>query len=237
MTPELQALWALHGLDEEIAQIQTVLARFPEQKSALEKRASGERTRLEAHQKAVAEVQKRRRDVEREIEGLGEQERKFLSQQASVKTNAEYQALTHQIQGVKDKRSSLETEVLLKMDEEERLASERPAIDAALKTAQAELDERARTIASEEAAEQTKLDALNARRAEALAVLPVTVRQRYERAHVSTKGRAVVAILKGACGGCYRNQSPQTMQEARRRDRVLVCDGCGRILVWPPEAA
>ena len=46
-----------------------------------------------------------------------------------------------------------------------------------------------------------------------------------------------MAILKGACGGCFRNQPPQLLQDARRRDRLLVCEGCGRLLVWPPDAA
>ena len=52
------------------------------------------------------------------------------------------------------------------------------------------------------------------------------------------RGRAVVPILpKGACGGCFRGQPPQVLQEARRGDRVLLCDGCGRMMVWPPEGA
>jgi len=45
----------------------------------------------------------------------------------------------------------------------------------------------------------------------------------------------VVAIVKGACGGCFRAQPPQVLQEARRGDRLLACDGCGRLLIWPPE--
>jgi predicted nucleic acid-binding Zn-ribbon protein len=47
----------------------------------------------------------------------------------------------------------------------------------------------------------------------------------------------VVPIVKTACGGCFRTQPPQVLQEARRHDRVLVCDGCGRLLVMPPEGA
>jgi uncharacterized metal-binding protein len=27
------------------------------------------------------------------------------------------------------------------------------------------------------------------------------------------------------------------LQEARRGDRLLVCDGCGRLLVHPPDGA
>ena len=45
----------------------------------------------------------------------------------------------------------------------------------------------------------------------------------------------MVAIVKGACGGCFRAQPPQVLQEARRGDRLLACDGCGRLLIWPPE--
>jgi len=41
-------------------------------------------------------------------------------------------------------------------------------------------------------------------------------------------------IVKGACGGCFRAQPPQVLQEARRRDRMLSCDGCGRLMVLPP---
>ena len=67
--------------------------------------------------------------------------------------------------------------------------------------------------------------------------LPPSTRSRYERIRGSREGRAVVPIIKGACGGCYRGQSPQTLQEARRGDRILLCDGCGRMLIWPPEGA
>ncbi|TMQ68855.1 MAG: hypothetical protein E6K80_13650 [Candidatus Eisenbacteria bacterium] len=67
--------------------------------------------------------------------------------------------------------------------------------------------------------------------------LPATTRSRYERIRQSRDGRAVVPIVKGSCGGCFRGQPPQMLQEARRGDRALICDGCGRILIWPPEGA
>ena len=30
---------------------------------------------------------------------------------------------------------------------------------------------------------------------------------------------------------------PQVLQEARKRDRLLICEGCGRLLLLPPEDA
>ena len=76
---------------------------------------------------------------------------------------------------------------------------------------------------------------IEARREKHIAGLPPGTRSRYERIVQSRDGRAVVAILKGACGGCFRNQPPQVLQEARRRDRLLVCEGCGRLVIWPPD--
>jgi predicted nucleic acid-binding Zn-ribbon protein len=97
--------------------------------------------------------------------------------------------------------------------------------------------ERAARIAAEESAARAQVAEIEAERAGLLARLPQATRVRYERIRGSKEGRAVVAILKGACGGCYRGQPPQVLQEARRGDRLLTCDGCGRLLVWPPEAA
>jgi predicted nucleic acid-binding Zn-ribbon protein len=76
---------------------------------------------------------------------------------------------------------------------------------------------------------------IEARREKHVGGLPPATRSRYERIVQSRDGRAVVAILKGACGGCFRNQPPQVLQDARRRDRLLTCEGCGRLVIWPPD--
>jgi predicted nucleic acid-binding Zn-ribbon protein len=93
-----------------------------------------------------------------------------------------------------------------------------------------------RSIEAEEAVVRSQFDALSARRDVHISALAPATRQRYERAHGSRGGRAVVPIMKGACGGCFRAQPPQALNEARKRDRLLSCDGCGRILVLPPDS-
>lgn len=67
--------------------------------------------------------------------------------------------------------------------------------------------------------------------------LEPTARSRYEKIRASRGGRAVVAITNGACGGCARTLTPHAQQDARKRDRLLVCDGCGRLLLLPPDEA
>jgi len=233
---ELQALWSLRDLDERVVTLQTALKRFPAQRQAVEQRLAADRSRLEGLRKELGDFQLARRQLEKDIEAMVAEERKFQGQLPLVKKNEEYTALLHEISGVKGKRSDRETELLTLMDEEERRAAEKPVLEKALAALEAEAHGRLEAIGAEEREDLERVEEVERERAVLVARLPAGTRTRYERIRVSKDGRAVVPIQKGACGGCYRAQPPQMLQEARRGDRLLVCDGCGRLLIWPPEA-
>jgi uncharacterized protein len=237
LSEEIDHLWALSELDEQAHGIHAGLARFPAQRKELEQRVTEAKARVEQAKARLAELQKQRKAIEVEAGSLADQERKFLGQLPAVKKNEEYTALLHEIEATRQKCSALETQILERMDEEERTARERPELDRALKAAEQEAVDRAKVLDAEQAREQAALDTLEARREAHVKVLPPATRARYERVHASRDGRAVVPILKGACGGCFRGQPPALLQEARRRERVLSCDGCGRLILWPPGDA
>jgi len=237
VSDEIDRLWALRDLDERAFALRAELKRFPEQRAALERAVAEQAARLERHRADVGANQLKRREIEREIESFTTQERKFRSQLPAVKKNEEYQALLHEIEGARRKRSDLETEVLLAFESEERLSGDRAEAERALKGAQRDAAERTQRIDAEESAIRERLLGIDAERATHLGGLPPGTRARYERIHQSKEGRAVVAIQKGACGGCFRGQPPQILQDARRRDRLQICEGCGRIVIMPPDGA
>lgn len=236
MTPELATLWALHELDERLIAVRDGLVRNPAERRALDARRSAERGRLERHQKQLADLRLRRSQREKDAAALQGEERRYAQQQGMVKTNAEFQALTHEIEGARARRSDVETEVLLMMDEEQTLERGRPLLDRELAEVEAEVASKLAALDAEERAARAEEAELESRRAAALPQLPPVSRARYERVRESKGGRAVVAIVKDACGGCFRGLSPQALQESRKRDRVLHCDGCGRMMVLPPDA-
>jgi predicted nucleic acid-binding Zn-ribbon protein len=211
------------------------LRRFPAERAAIEQRVGAERARLAAARTHFAELQKRRRVVEQEIAGVTETERKFQAQLPLVKKNEEYKALQHEIEGARARRSDLETDVLGQLEAEDREMSERPALERTLAEAERDAAGRLEAIVAAERADRERVAALDAEREKHLERVSSALRVRYERIRSSLDGRALVPILKGACGGCFRGQPPQVVQEARKRDRVLICDGCGRMLLWPPE--
>ena len=237
MSEELDHLWALYELDERAGTLAARRKQWPAQRAELEHRVAADRIALESQKTRLADAQKRRRELEKDIEALAVEERRFSSQLPAVKKNEEYQALLHEIEGVKKRRSDLETQVLTRMEEEDALARARPAIEKALANAQHEAAERLAKLDAEEEADTALLADLEVLRVAQIEPLPAATRARYERVHSLREGRAVVPIAKSACGGCFRSLPPQMMQEARRRDRLLSCENCGRLLVWPPDGA
>ncbi len=237
VSEDIDRLWTLRGFDEELVTLQSALQRFPAERAAIEQRLVAERARLAAAKAHFAELQKKRRELEQQIAAVTESERKFQGQQPLVKKNEEYKALQHEIDEARRRRSDLETQVLEQLEEEDRVQSERPALERALAAAEKESAGRLGLIEAEERADRERVAALEAERRTHVEALAPKLRSQYERIRASKEGRALVPILKGACGGCFRGQPPQVVQEARKRDRVLVCDGCGRLLLWPPEAA
>lgn len=236
VSEDIDLLWTLRGLDEELVTLNAALQRFPGERAAIEQRLAAERARLVEAKARFAELQKKRRVTEQEIAAVTETERKFQAQLPLVKKNEEYKALQHEIDGTRARRSDLETEVLIQLEAEDRDMSERPALERALAAAEQEAAGRLGAIATEERADRERAAAFETQRQEQVIRLAPALRVRYERIRASLDGRALVSILKGACGGCFRGQPPQVVQEARKRDRVLICDGCGRMLLWPPEA-
>jgi hypothetical protein len=237
VTGELETLWALHDLDERLVRLGASIARYPEQRRAIEAGLGGARARTESLKRQIAELQLKHRQLEKDIETLLAEERKYQGQLPLIKKNEEYSALLHEISGVRGRRSDRETELLMMMDEEQKLQRERPEVERALAAVEADAAGRLERLDQEDRSERRQAEALDAERAKLMEALPTTTRSRYERIRASRDGRAVVPIVKGACGGCFRGQPPQVLQTARRADRLLTCDGCGRLLVWPPEAA
>jgi predicted nucleic acid-binding Zn-ribbon protein len=53
----------------------------------------------------------------------------------------------------------------------------------------------------------------------------------YDRIRRAKKGKAVVPVRRGACGGCHARVTPQKQLELRQNQKLFTCEHCGRILV------
>lgn len=156
---------------------------------------------------------------------------KYKAQQFQVKTNKQYDALTREIdhaetkivQLEKDMETSEGTMIMAKRDLEAFI----PQIEE-LRRELADRGTELDRVNGEHEEEELKLEHDREKLVVRISKQDLTA---YDRIRKAKDGKAIVAVHRGACGGCYKRVPPQTVLELRKHSRLLTCEHCGRILV------
>src|SRR5262245_9081297 len=96
----LQQLKEISDVDALIAQTNEQLALYPKMLGKLLGEEEDHRKKAEASKSKGESARTDRRRAEQEIASLRDRVRKTLAQQGMVKTNKEYEAMTHEIEGL-----------------------------------------------------------------------------------------------------------------------------------------
>ncbi len=237
MLPELEALLELQRYDSQLMDIQRKLDEIPKRRDAMKASLDVAKAAHEAAKKELERVRLERRAHEKEVEVVQGEAAKLERQLLDVKTNKEYQAMLHEIQLSKSKRSDRETLVLECFEREETLAAQ-------MKQVEQRIAEEERTLRAGEAELERESASLTQRhhsigvdRDQVRPRIPATHLSRYDRLSKSRDRVAVAEIRKGACGACFTGLTPQAMQEVRHNATVRECESCGRIVIWVEESA
>ena len=227
---QLRALVRLQAIDSRIDQLTKLRGDLPDEIRDLEDDKAGLNTRLAKidQDKKDGEVNRKKLKLDvAESEGLI---RKYEEQQLQVRNNREYDALTKEIEAHRQRiaTSLEEIERIETVDEDavetvdtsdERLSG----LDAQIADKKAELDR----VVEETRAEQ---EGYEGQRQKAVGHIDERYLRAYERLRGRLRdGRAVVPIERGAAAGFM--VPPQRQVEIRQRDRIIVSEHDGRILV------
>ncbi len=115
LDPALVATLKLQEADVARMHLETQLKQAPVELAALAKTVAEEKAALEAKRKVVQDLEVQRKDIDNRLKLAETQVNKFKTQQAEVRKNDEYQALTHQIATCEAGISDIETEELQQM--------------------------------------------------------------------------------------------------------------------------
>lgn len=230
ITDQLRALIRLQHIDSKIDQVEKLRGDLPEEIRDLEDEKAGLETRIEKSQQEDKEAEVQRRKLQMDItesEGLI---KKYEEQQLSVRNNREYDALTKEIEAQRQRieQANADIEALTARDgsneqiveqARERLAE----LEDLLKEKRGELDK----VVEETEKEQESFVSM---RDEATEAIEPRYLRAYERLRSRLRdGRAVVPIERGAAGSFM--VPPQRQVEVRQRNRVVVCEHTGRVIV------
>ncbi|UCF77698.1 MAG: hypothetical protein JSW03_06165 [Candidatus Eiseniibacteriota bacterium] len=235
MTDEVAALVQLRGVDLRSVALRKIIASVPEQIAELTRKVELLREELVQKRALSEELRTTRRQKEREVEDFTEKIRKFEFQQFEVKTNKEYQALLHEIALLKEKRSHLEGEIIELMEQEENFAGEIREFESNVAREEAEAAQQRQLLEEELGRARRETKVLGEEKESLVKRLSSSVRVRYTRVAGGKGGIGIAAVENRACGACFTNLPPQTINEVRKGTRVISCETCGRMLVWPRE--
>ncbi|HTM01492.1 MAG TPA: C4-type zinc ribbon domain-containing protein [Candidatus Omnitrophota bacterium] len=232
MLPELEALLELQRRDTLLLDAKRRKEAIPARRESLRGALAAAKADLERAKKELDAGRGGRRSLEKEVEAFQADVAKLERQLLDVKTNQEYTAMRHQIEGVKQKRSDVETKILESYDAEEKLVVAMKSAEKRVAEEEGRLKREEASMDQEAAALEETLAALMQDRDSVRPRVPAPVLSRYDRLAGARDGVAVAEVKKGACGACFRALTPHAMQQVRLGDAIMICEACGRILVY-----
>lgn len=233
---DLAKLLAVQVIDQEILALRKEKKRVPESIAAQERLFAQFEERVQVEKKKHETLLRNKKQLELEIDACVEAMQKMKTQQFQVKKNEEYNALGKGIADKDHQKDLIEEKVLAQIEEIEALEASQGALLEEAKAKRKELD-GFRERASREGAEiDVKLREAEARRVEIVSAAPPGLVGVYDRIRTGKPdGVAVVLMERDSCSGCQARVPPQKKNELMRQEKLVLCEACGRILVFDPN--
>jgi hypothetical protein len=233
MNPDLEKLVRLHHAEAELKRVESELAEIPRLRQVIVDRLARDRAHLDAAKAALEASQKTRKLSEGSVQDLETKRSKYKGQLMEVKTNKEYTAVLHEIEGVERDIKAREDVILEEMEKAEALALEVKreeadfkGLEADAKTEKAGLDARAAKLEAEAQRLRGERDGVAASvPEEALAVYARVAKQR---------GAAVAEAREGMCQACHVRMRVQIWVEVKKNEQLFQCESCSRIYYYEP---
>jgi predicted nucleic acid-binding Zn-ribbon protein len=235
MNADLEKLVRLHHAEAALKRIESDLAEVPRLRRAIDDRLERDRSRLVAAKAALAASQKARREHEGAVADLKAKLSKYKVQLMEVKTNREYTAVLHEIEGVERDIRARDDLTFGEMEKEEALAQDVKGEEADFKAVAADAAREKAELDARAAVLEADASRMRGEREAAAASIPEEAFALYGRV-AKLRGTAVAEARDGVCEACHVKVRVQVWVEVRKNEQVLQCESCSRILYYeaPP---
>ena len=225
----IEQLIELQDIDTKLQDISELLGDLPEkvdeldqQESRLNDTINDNLNRMKELEIELSKLEGRNLDNTSKIEKLKDQ--LFL-----VTNNKQYDALTNEIEHLKEQKKENEDLLISNLEEKENLEKNISENEASLEELKTDLDVRRNKLdeALSETAEEKA--ALEDSRKKQVTEIDDTTMQVYNKVITARSGIAVVQLSGNSCGGCGAALPLQMVSEIRAGD-LHNCQSCGRFV-------
>jgi predicted nucleic acid-binding Zn-ribbon protein len=231
MNPDLERLIRLQHVENHLRRVETERADIPKKRQERESALREERSRLDAAREALDGCQKARRRHEGELQDLETKRSKYKGQLMDVKTNKEYTAVLHEIEGVERDIRGLEDRILAEMERGETLTAEVKHEEGVFREVEERGKVESRALDADEQRLQAESERLRTERDGVAATLSEDALKLFQRV-AKLRGAAVAEARDGMCQLCHVKLRPQMYVDLKRNDTIQQCPSCSRILFF-----
>jgi hypothetical protein len=235
MNPDLEKLVRLHHAEQQLKRAEAELLEVPRLRDELDAALLQERKRLDAARAALEASQTTRRQHEAAVQDLEAKRSKYKGQLMEVKTNKEYTAMLHEIEGVEREIRGREDRILEEMEQADTLAGDVSSQELAFREVETRVRKDKAALAEREAEVSETVARLRSDRDEIAASVPGSPLALYQRV-ARFRGTGVAEARDGMCQGCRVKLRPQMWMELRKNEELMQCEACSRILYYVPPA-
>jgi predicted nucleic acid-binding Zn-ribbon protein len=227
----LRNLYALQLIDNNLDEIEDLKGDLPSETREMEAKVGELQERLAVLEREMKAAFATRDNADSEIINLKKKLERYKKQQFEVRNNKEYDALSREMDSATTAITKFEKEMESSEGKATIARTDIDAIKVKIEEAVVLLEEKRLALA--EVSKSTEAEELKYghERKKIVARIDKADLTTYERIRKAKKGKAVVPVKRGACGGCFNRVPPQKLLELRLNDKLYTCEGCGRIVV------
>ena len=235
---KLKALYELQLKLSAIDRIKTLRGELPLEVQDLEDEIAGLTTRMDKIKSDIASLKEGINAQKGKIADANAQIAKYQEQQNNVKNSREYDFLSKEIE-----YQTLEVELCEKKIKEytadeksrsEEMQASKAAVEERTKDLEIKKNELDEIVAETRQEEERLRDEVKVLEAK----IEPRLLQAFKKIRKNSRnGLGIVDVQRDACGGCFNKIPPQRQLDIRMRKKIIVCEYCGRIMIYPDMAA
>ena len=219
----------LQDIDSQLEDLNSLLGDLPKMVDELNEKENSLKDRVEADMVSLKEINLNSSKSEKVNSDIQEKINKLTDQLFLVTNNKQYDALTNEIEHLKEQKKENEDLLIANLEEKENLEKNINQNEATLEELKTDLDVRRNKLdeaLSETADEKAALE--NSRKKQVTEIDDTTM-QVYNKVISARSGIAVVPLSGNSCGGCGAALPLQMVSEIRAGD-LHNCQSCGRFV-------
>jgi len=229
---DFKSLIKLQNTDELIIEISEIIEKTPSKINTIDSEIEACIETAASAKQDLTENQKKRRDLEANLQDINIQIEKYKRQLNNVNTNIEYRSLLKEIDHAQNKIKVIEEQILEEMLIADEIGSKIKEAEKIAEETKRKLTIEKDSLIQENKKREKEKQHLYKEKESISPLIPANLINLYNDLSEKNGGIALSPVTDDFCSICQIRIRPQVLNELITQKKIILCENCGRILYW-----